>query len=136
MMLDLFAENLHLGVVKVLVRRAGLNVVDQHLGAVMLDDGFIEQIVLDLAADGRIENLLLDHGMDLQLGADLPRQLLLARRTFRLGECGEELLHLAMVRLQHGDGVGKVLLEHGFLPRNGFATQRTGSGPYPSPKEG
>ncbi len=37
----------------------------------MLDIGFVERVVLDLAATGRIEDFFLDRGVDLELGADL-----------------------------------------------------------------
>ena len=61
----------------VLRRAAGLDVIDQQLGAVMLDIGLVQQVFLDLAPAGRIEDLLLKHCVDLQFEAGLFGQRLL-----------------------------------------------------------
>ena len=63
-MLDQLREHRDLRVVEFLVGLA-VELGDQHLGAVMLDIGFVEQVVvLDLALAGRIEDLLLDRRVD------------------------------------------------------------------------
>ena len=54
-------QHLDLGVVVFVVRAAGHDVVDQHLGAVVLDIGFVEHVFLDLALQRRVEDLFLDH---------------------------------------------------------------------------
>ena len=71
----------------------------------MLDIGFLEQVLVDLAFAGRIENLLLDLGVDRQFKADLLGQLLLAAIAARLFEFGEQILDRAMVLLEQRDGV-------------------------------
>src|SRR3546814_6032934 len=53
--------------------------------------------VVDLAAQRRVENLLLQHGVDLELGADLVRELFLRSVARRLLELREKPLHLAVV---------------------------------------
>ena len=79
----------------------------------MLDIGFLEQVlVLDLVLAGRVEDLLLDHGVDRQLGADLLDQRLLALFVARLLELLEQVLDLAMVFLEQGDGVGLFAAGH------------------------
>ena len=82
--LDLFRQHLHLGVEELVAFAvAGLDLRHQQLGRVVLDIGFLEQILLDLAFAGRIENLFLDLGVDRKLEADLRAQLLLAALAFR-----------------------------------------------------
>ena len=78
MMLDLFLKDLDLGVVEFIAGLAGHDFGDQHLGAVVLDISFLEQVLFDLALAGRIEDFFLDLGMDAELRADLRSQLLLA----------------------------------------------------------
>src|SRR3546814_15830341 len=63
----------------------------------MLDDRLVEIGVVDLAAQRRVENLLLQHGVDLELGADLVRELFLRSVARRLLELREKPLHLAVV---------------------------------------
>ena len=55
--LDLFRQHLDLGVIKFGVRRSGFDVVDQYLRTVMLDIGFVQRVILDLAAKGRVKSL-------------------------------------------------------------------------------
>ena len=84
MVLDLFGQHLDLGVEEVVVLAvAGLDLGHQQLGGVMLDIGFLQQVLLDLAFAGRIEDLFLDLRVDGELEADLPRQLLLAAVALR-----------------------------------------------------
>jgi hypothetical protein len=56
MVFDLFGENLDLGVIEFLVGTASLNLGDKHLGAVVLDIGFPNQIIFDLALACGIED--------------------------------------------------------------------------------
>src|SRR3546814_2770464 len=69
---------------KVVVGLGRLDIVDEELGAVMLDDRLVEIGVVDLAAQRRVENLLLQHGVDLELGADLVRELRSEEHTSEL----------------------------------------------------
>jgi hypothetical protein len=71
MMLDLFLEHGDLGIEKFVVGTGGDDLVDQYLGAVMLDIGFLQEVVVDLALERGVENLFLDLRMNLELGADL-----------------------------------------------------------------
>jgi hypothetical protein len=77
--LDVFGEDLDLGVVH-RRSRAGLHhVVDQDLGAVMLDLRLVHLVFFHVvAAAGRIEDLFLQRRVDDELIADLLDQLLLA----------------------------------------------------------
>src|SRR3546814_4092203 len=52
MVLDLFGQHLDLGIEEIVGRVAFLYVVDQQLGAVMLDIGLVQRIVLYPAAKG------------------------------------------------------------------------------------
>src|SRR3546814_6897435 len=113
---DLFGQHLDLGIEEIVGRVAFLYVVDQQLGAVMLDIGLVQRIVLYPAAKGGVENLLLDQRVDLEFQADLPRQSLLARRRSGLFELFEQILHLAMVGFQKGDRVGELRIGHGLPP--------------------
>ncbi len=72
----------------------------------MLDIGFVQQVFLDLALAGRVEDFLFNRGMHHQLGADLFGQGLLHRVALGLFELLEQVLDLAMVGLEQGDGVG------------------------------
>ncbi len=74
----------------------------------MLDVGFRQQVLFRLALAGRVEDLLLDDGVDRQLGADLPGELLLLRLALGGLELLEKLLDLAVVGLEQGDGVGLI----------------------------
>ncbi|MNN81107.1 hypothetical protein D3C81_1978960 [compost metagenome] len=83
----------------------------------MLDIGLVQHVVLDLPATGWVEDLFLDDSVDLQFEAGLLRQGLLAVLAPGLLEAGENLLHLAVVGLQHGDGVHLfIALGHGGSP--------------------
>ena len=63
----------------------------------MLDIGLVEGVLLDLAADRRIIDFLLDLGVDLQFGADLPDQFLLRGGAARRLETLEQILDLAVI---------------------------------------
>ena len=71
----------------------------------MLDIAFLEQILVDLALAGRIENLLLDRRVDRQLEADLLGDPLLAAVAAGLLELLEQFLDLAVVGFQQRDRV-------------------------------
>ena len=71
----------------------------------MFDIGFLEQILVDLAFAGRIENLFLDLGVDRQLEADLLRELPLAAVAAGLLELLEQFLDLAVILLEQRDRV-------------------------------
>ncbi len=70
-MLDLFGEHLDLGVVELLVRPARFDLGDHHLGPVVFDIGFGQEVLVRLALAGRVEDFFLDDGVHRQLGADL-----------------------------------------------------------------
>ncbi len=108
MVFDLFGQDLDLGVVELLVRSAGFDLGDQHLGAVVLDIGFGQQVLLRVAFAGRVEDLFLDDRVHGQLGADLLGELLLLGLALGGFELGEQILDLAVVGLQQGDGVGLI----------------------------
>ena len=78
----------------------------------MFDIPFIEQVLFDLAPAGRIEDFFLDHGMGAELAADLLNQRLLFASARGVFELGKQLLHLAMIGLQQGNGVQMVLALH------------------------
>ena len=121
--LDFLGEHLHLGVVEFVIRAPADDLGDQHLGAVMLDIGFLEQVLVDLAFARRIENLFFDLGVDRKLETDLFGELALALIAVRLFELLEQLLDRAMISLQQRNRVlvlalGHTLTPSGFGPRN------------------
>src|SRR3546814_20447135 len=67
---DLFGQHLDLGIEEIVGRVAFLYVVDQQLGAVMLDIGLVQRIVLYPAAKGGVETLLLDQRVDLEFRSE------------------------------------------------------------------
>ena len=69
MMLDLFRQYLDLRIIIFSIGRTGRDIIHEHLGAVMLDIGLVERVIFDLSTKSRVENLLLDHRMDLEFGA-------------------------------------------------------------------
>jgi len=114
-MADFLAQHGHLGFEELVVGAVRHDVVDQHLGAIVLDEGLVIEAVLDRALTGRVEDFFLDHRVDLQLVADLLGQLPLAVLAAGLLELAEQVLDRAMVVLQQHDGVGKLLFGHGKL---------------------
>src|SRR3546814_6260192 len=93
MMFDLFAEHRHFGFVEFSAWLAIHQLGNQHLATIMFDMRFVEDVVLDLAAKCRIENLLLNHRVNDEFGADLLAKLFLAiiaLRLFELFERSEE----------------------------------------------
>ena len=66
----------------------------------MLDIALIQQAILDLAAAGWIKDLLFDHRMSAELGADPLDQRLLFGCALGGFEFGEQVFDLAMVGLQ------------------------------------
>jgi hypothetical protein len=82
----------------------------------MLDIALVENVVLDLAAEGRVENLFLDRHVNLELVANLPRELLLAIGIARLFELFEQVLDGTVIRLQKRDRVSVLLVGHGNSP--------------------
>ena len=71
----------------------------------MLDEAFLQQVLVYLAFDRGVENLLLDDRVDRQLLADLERELFLAAVALRLFELLEQLLDLAVIFLEERDGI-------------------------------
>src|SRR5215213_4452957 len=82
----------------------------------MLDVAFLEQLFLDLALARRIENLLLDRGMDRKLEANLRRKALLAPVAARILERLEQFLDRAVVVFQKRDRVARLGLGHWYAP--------------------
>ncbi|KRA83990.1 hypothetical protein ASD76_08290 [Altererythrobacter sp. Root672] len=93
-MVDLFAQDLHLGVVELVLRPTLHDVIDQDFCAIVLDVGLAEQIVVDLALQRRVENLFLDRRVNLELGADLLGDRLLAPIAAGIFVLGEQVLTL------------------------------------------
>jgi hypothetical protein len=124
-MLDHLGKDGDLGVVELFARSAGLDFGDQDLGAVMLDEGLVDHLlVFDRFLAGRIEDLFLDRGMHRQLGADLFRELRLLVGAVGVFELGEQAFDLAMVGFQQGNGIGLGSFGHGVR-----APFKWGSGP-------
>src|SRR5215217_4324768 len=71
----------------------------------MLDIGFLEQVLLDGALAGRVEDLFLDDRVHGQLGCDLQHQLLLALGALGVLVGRKQLLDLAVIGFQERDGV-------------------------------
>ena len=103
--LDLFAENLDLGVVEFVRRLARLDLRDHHLGGVMLDEAFLQQVLVDLALERRVEDFLFDRRVDREFLANLQGELLLSPVARRFLELGEQVFDLAMVFLEKRDGI-------------------------------
>ncbi len=75
----------------------------------MLDHRLVEQVVVaGRIADGRIELLLLQLGVDLERKADTARQCELLGVVAEFLVVVEPGVHFAVVLLQQGDGVGSV----------------------------
>src|SRR3546814_2700468 len=87
MMFDLFAEHRHFGVVEFSAWLAIHQLGNQHLATIMFDMRFVEDVVLDLAAKCRIENLLLNHRVNDEFGADLLAKLSLRSLPFAFSNC-------------------------------------------------
>src|SRR3546814_3328815 len=90
MMFDLFAEHRHFGVVEFSAGLAIHQLRNQHLATVMFDMRFVEDVVLNLAPKCWIENLLLNHRVNDEFGADLLAKLFLAIIALRLFELFEQ----------------------------------------------
>lgn len=71
MVLDLLRQHFDLCGEELVFGRGGLDVIDENLGAIVFDIGFIESVIFDLAAETGVEDLFLDGRMDLELKADL-----------------------------------------------------------------
>src|SRR5215831_8140345 len=85
MVLDLLRQHFHFRVEVFIVRRAGADLNDQRLGAIMLDLRFLEQPLVHMAAARRIKDLLLQQRMHHQLGADITeRASSLWNRTYAI----------------------------------------------------
>src|SRR3546814_6183528 len=91
MMFDLFAEHRHFGVVEFSAGLAIHQLRNQHLATVMFDMRFVEDVVLNLAPKCWIENLLLNHRVNDEFGADLLAKL------FRSEEHTSELQSLMRI---------------------------------------
>jgi hypothetical protein len=88
MMFDRLLEHRDLGIKKFICGACCDDLIDQQLGAVMLDIGFPQQIIVDLAIERGVENFFLDPGMNLELGANPVGDVALARavgRPLKLG---------------------------------------------------
>jgi hypothetical protein len=106
--------------------QVGHDLGDQDLGAVMLDVGFVQHVlVLDPVLARRIKDFFLDHGVDRELGADLAGQLLLALIVLRLLEPPKKVFHHAVVLLDEGYGVGLRAARHAMPPWVSTAAKRS-----------
>jgi hypothetical protein len=70
----------------------------------VLDVGLVQHVLFDVAALLRIEDLLLDRGVDLQGQRDLAEQLQLLGVVLELLVLVEPAFDLAVVGLQQADG--------------------------------
>ena len=77
---------------------------DQYLAAVVLDIAFIQQAILNFPGRPDRKSPLRSR-MPAELGANLLDQRLLFGCAFGGFELGEQVLDLAVVSLQQGDGV-------------------------------
>jgi len=103
-MLDLLAKHRDLGDPESIANFALKEIIDQQLGAVVLHLRFIEQLFVGLpGTTRRIENFLLQDGVDDELDADLLDQLILATVLRGGFKVSEELLHAAVIQLQRFD---------------------------------
>src|SRR6185437_2035753 len=95
--LDLFLEDMHLGVEELVLRPVfgSFDLRDEQLGRVMLDEAFLELVFVDRSFARRIEDLLFELEVNGEAEADLVRQLLFAAVALRLLELLEQLLDLA-----------------------------------------
>ncbi len=93
----------------------------------MLDIGFLEQILIDLALAGRVKNLFLDLGVDRQIQADLLGQRPLAAISARLLEILEQLLDGAMVCFEERNCVLRLGLGHSAHSLLALASKPTGA---------
>src|SRR6185437_15793098 len=103
--LDLFLEDMHLGVEELVLRPVfgSFDLRDEQLGRVMLDEAFLELVFVDRSFARRIEDLLFELEVNGEAEADLVRQLLFASVALRLLELLEQLLDLAMTVLEKRD---------------------------------
>jgi hypothetical protein len=111
-MVDVFAQHLHLGIEHLIGLHHSADLRDQFLGGLVLDVGFRDHVlVLDGFAHGRIEDFLLDLRVHRQLHADLLSQFhLLLGNAPGLGAGEflvflEHLLHGPVVRVEQVAGV-------------------------------
>jgi len=109
--LDHLREHLDLGVVVLVVGAGGLDFGNELLCAVVFDLGLVMDLeVLGGGKESRIENLFLDHRVNLERIADLGGEHLLALVVPCLLELREQRFRLAMVFLEQCD---RVLLSRG-----------------------
>jgi hypothetical protein len=79
--------------------------------------GLVHEIFTHVRADGRIENLLLNGGMNLELGQGFADDFLLLGRRLGFFEAVEQLFDLVMILHQNRDSVilrQQQLFEHEF----------------------
>ena len=98
---------MHLGIEEFVIDTlfGGLNFGNQELGCVMFDIALLQLVFVDCPLAGRIEDRLLNLGMDDELQANLVCQLLLAAFSLGAFELLEQLLDLAVVVLEKLDCV-------------------------------
>ncbi len=86
-----------------------LDLGDQLLCTVVFDLGLMMDLqIIGCLQESRIEDLLLDRGVNLERVADLRGEFLLAVFIARLAELLEPVLDLAMIGFQKGDRVLRV----------------------------
>src|SRR5690606_10769809 len=120
---DFFAQHRDLGLEEVVLALACHDVVDQHLGAVVLHEGFPIEVIFDFAVEGGVKDLFLDLRVDFQLVANLLRDLPLAVLAAGILELLEQVLDFAMVVLEQSDRVGKLLFGHDMCLLDGALTK-------------
>jgi len=82
---DIFAQHLDLCVEEMVLRRHREDFGDQLLGACVLNFGFVEKVfVVDAFAQRRIEDLLLDLGVNGQRGANFSGESVLLGLVLQL----------------------------------------------------
>src|SRR5512144_34936 len=106
-MFHVLAEHLDLRLPLRIADLAGLYLRDQFLRRRMLDLGLVHQVfVIDGLADGGIEDLFLDLGVQRQLLADSVCQLLLLCVAARALELVKHVLDAIVILHQQGAGIG------------------------------
>lgn len=78
----------------------------------MFDDRIVERAILDLAAEGWVEDFLLVHCMDFEFGADPLRERLFSARCAGFPKFLEQLFNGPMISFQQRDRVCKFILVH------------------------
>gem|GEM_PF-6278064 len=105
-MLDLFAQHLHFRIEQILAGLHSFDFGNEILGPRVLDNGFVEQIVILCGLTRlRIKDFLLDLHVHRECHADLFRELAFGRIVYKFPVFLEKTLHLAVVLFEKLDRI-------------------------------